>query len=112
MVGIERSGNALRLLKQDDSAPISGYPPEAIVSGELRFALDKRGAATCQLHGDIGGLSELKKDKPDGHVERCRWWLYSAPGDDTLLVEQWGGDYRMLKGKKVGAGTIEMTPAS
>jgi Domain of unknown function (DUF4178) len=112
MVGIERSGGAMRLLKQDESAPISGYPPEAIVSGELRYALDKRGAATCQLHGDIGGLSELKKDRPDGHVERCRWWLYSAPGDDTLLVEQWGGDYRMLKGKKVGGGTIELMPGS
>ena len=24
----------------------------------------------------------MKKDRPTGHVERCRWWLYTAPGDD------------------------------
>ena len=111
--GIERAGaSALRLLAEDAAQQISGYPPEAIVVGDVRYALDKRGTATCALRGDLGGLGTLKKDRPEGHVERCRWWLYAAPGDDTLLVEQWGVDYRVLRGKKVGEGTIDLMPGS
>ncbi len=112
-VGIERTGGGtLRMMTQDDAQAIAGYPPEALVIGEVRYVLDKRGAATCQLHGDVGPLGDLKKDRPAGHVERCRWWLYSAPGEDTLLVEQWGSDYRVLRGKKTGDGTIELIPGS
>jgi hypothetical protein len=113
LVGIERTGaGATRLLVQDDGTPLSGYPPEAIVIGELRYALDKRGVATCVLEGDVGPLGDLKKDRPAGHSERCRWWLYNAPGEHTLLVEQWGADYRMLKGKKILDGTIDLMPGS
>jgi hypothetical protein len=113
VVGIDRaSSTSTRLLTQDETQTITGYPPEALVIGEIRYVLDKRGAATCQLHGDVGPLGDLKKDRPVGHVERCRWWLYSAPGDDTLLVEQWGGDYRVLRGKKVVEGIVELIPGS
>jgi Domain of unknown function (DUF4178) len=113
VVGIERAGTgAMRLLAQDETTQISGYPPEVLVIGDVRYALDKRGAATCALHGDLGALGALKKDRPDGHVERARWWLYTAPGDDTLLLEQWGADYRVLRGKKVGDGTMELIPGS
>ncbi len=113
VVGLERSGaHSTRLLEQDAETHITGYPPEALVVGELRYALDKRGTATCELRGDVGGLGDLKKDRPEGHVERCRWWLYSAPGDDTLVVEQWGSDYRVLRGNKVGDGVIELMQAS
>jgi hypothetical protein len=113
LMGIERAASSsTRLLTQDDATPITGYPPEAIVIGDIRYVLDKRGAATCQLFGDVGSLGALKKDRPAGHVERCRWWLYGAPGDDTLLVEQWGSDYRVLRGKKVVDGTIELIPGS
>jgi hypothetical protein len=111
--GIERTGaGSLRLLAEDDATPIAGYPPEALVVGEIRYALDKRGTATCSLRGDLGGLGGLKKDRLEGNVERCRWWLYAAPGEDTLLVEQWGSDYRVLRGKKVGDGTIDLIPGS
>jgi len=113
IVGLERSGaGAMRLLKQDSTTHISGYPPEAVVIGDLRYMLDKRGTANCELRGDVGGLGEAKKDRPEGHVERCRWWLYSAPGDDSLLVEQWGADYRVLTGKKIGDGVVELMPGS
>lgn len=113
VVGIDRaSASSSRLLAQDTSMPISGYPPEALVLGEVRYILDKRGAATCQLFGELGGLGALTKDRPEGHVERCRWWLYNATGDDTLIVEQWGNDYRMLRGKRVGDGTVELIPGS
>ena len=113
VVGIERTGaGATRLLVQDDQQQLSGYPPEALVIGDVRYALDKRGAATCELRGDLGSLGDLKKDRPENHVERCRWWLYSAPGDDTLLVEQWGAGFRVLRGKKVGDATIDLIPGS
>jgi hypothetical protein len=113
IVGIERTGGgAIRLLTEDETQSISGYPPEALVIGEVRYALDKRGAATCKLAGDVGSLGDLKKDRPSSHVERCRWWLYAAPGDDTVLVEQWGADYRVLRGKKIGDGIVELIPGS
>jgi hypothetical protein len=113
VIGIERTGaGAVRLLVQDDATQISGYPPEVLVIDDVRYALDKRGAATCALHGDLGALGALQKGRPDGHVERARWWLYAAPGDDTLLLEQWGADYRVLKGKKIGDGTFELIPGS
>ncbi len=113
VVGIERTGaSSLRLLTQDEATQIAGYPPEVLVIGEVRYTLDKRGAATCTLSGELGPLGALKKDRPDGHVERARWWLYAAPGDDTLLLEQWGADYRVLRGKKIGEGTIELIPGS
>lgn len=113
VVGIERAGTApTRLMTVDAAIDMSGYPPEAIVAGEARFTLDKRGTATCKLTGDVGGLGALKGDRPDGSVERCRWWLYSAPGDDTLIVEQWGADYRVLRGAKVNEGTIDLIPGS
>jgi hypothetical protein len=112
VLGLERVGATQRMLTVDASTPITGYPPEALVIGETRFVQDKRGTATCALHGELGALAELKKGRPDGHVERCRWWLYTAPGDDTLVVEQWGSDYRVLRGKKVGDGMMELIPGS
>jgi hypothetical protein len=113
VMGIERaSANSMRLLGQDASHPLTGYPPEALVIEDVRYVLDKRGAATCSLFGDVGGLGALKAGRPEGHVERCRWWLYNATGEDTLIVEQWGNDYRLLRGKKVGDGTVELIPGS
>lgn len=112
VVGLERIGNEqIRVLAQDPTE-ISGYPPEALVIGDVRYALDKRGTATCRVSGDLGNLLGARTGKPEGSVERCRWWLYSAPGDDTVVLEQWGQDYRVLKGKKVNAGTIELIPGS
>lgn len=112
VMGIERTGSGTPRLMATDSTQITGYPPEALVIGEVRYTLDKRGTATCKLSGDVGGLGGLKKDRPENHVERCRWWLYSAPGDDSMIVEQWGDDYRVLRGKKVDGGTIDLIPGS
>src|SRR5690348_13046464 len=40
VVGIERTGaGATRMLQLDESTPISGYPPEAIVIGDVRYTL-------------------------------------------------------------------------
>lgn len=112
VVGLERVGNEQVRLLAADPTEISGFPSEALVIGEVRFALDKRGTATCKVSGDLGNLLGARQGKLEGSVERCRWWLYSAPGDDTVVLEQWGSDYRVLKGKKVAAGTIELIPGS
>ena len=113
VIGIERvSASSLRLLTQDVETQISGYPPEALVIGEVRYMLDKRGTASVQMFGDVGSLSALRKGRPEGHTERCRWWLYNAPGEDTMIVEQWGSDFRVLSGKRVGDGIIELIPGS
>jgi hypothetical protein len=113
VIGIERVGvTPVRLLEQDAETDVSGYPPEVLVVGELRYALDKRGTATAKLAGDLGALSAGKPKEAAGAVERCRWWLYNAAGDDTLVLEQWGGEYRVLRGKKVGTDTIDLIPGS
>lgn len=113
VAGLERVGSQhVRVLEHDTATDIAGYPPEALVIGDVRFALDKRGNATAKLHGDLGNLLGSKTATPEGHVERCRWWLYSASGDDTVVLEQWGADYRVLKGKKVSGDTIDLIPGS
>jgi hypothetical protein len=113
LVGIERTGgNRSRLLKIDASIAVSGYPPESLLVDDIRFALDKRGNATCKMTGDVGALGDMRKDRLERHAERCRWWLYSADAQDSILIEQFGADYRCLRGKKIGLTTIELIPGS
>ncbi len=112
VVGIERTGSQVVRMLTADATDVAGYPPEVLVVGDVRFTLDKRGTATCKLHGDLGTLRGGKAAKPDGAVERCRWWLYQSSGDDTALIEQWGADYRVLRGKKVAGDTIDLIPGS
>lgn len=112
IAGIERSGGGMTRLLTRDEHEVSGYPPEAILLGNVRYSLDKRGNATCNVAGDLGGLAGHKGDRPPAHAERCRWWLYSAPGDDTMVIEQWGADFRVLRGKKVSDTSIDLMPGS
>jgi hypothetical protein len=114
VVGIERSGAApVRVLVHDTETEVAGYPPEVMVIGDTRYNLDKRGTATCKLAGDLALLAGGKHaERPDGHVERCRWWLYNGAGDDTFILEQWGGDFRLLRGRKVSPDTIDLIPGS
>lgn len=113
VVGLERAGTSpVRLLRADDETEIAGYPPEALLIGTIRYALDKRGTATCKLAGDVGQLAGGKGTRPDNAVERCRWWLYNAAGDDTLVLEQWGSDFRLLRGHKISPDTIDLIAGS
>jgi hypothetical protein len=113
LVGLERVGPArVRLLRHDEANAVSGFPPEALVIDEVRYVLDRRGTATCTLAGDLGAMTAMKDPRPASHVERCRWWLYNAAGDDTLVLEQWGDDLRMLRGTRVAAETIDLIPGS
>ncbi len=112
VVGLERVGSEVVRMLRPDPTDVAGYPPEVLVIGEVRFTLDKRGTATCKVAGDVGNLLGARAAKPEGSVERCRWWLYQSPGDDTAVVEQWGSDYRVLRGKKVAGDTIDLIPGS
>ena len=111
LVGLERSGSASkRLLQPSTEVDMNGYPPEVLVIGETRYSFDKRGTATASLDGNTGTLSGGSTG--GSSVHRCRWWSYQAAGDSTLLVEQWGDDYRVLVGRSVGDTELEMMPGS
>jgi hypothetical protein len=113
LVGIERTGgNTARLMQLDSSINVSGYPAESLLVNDVRYTLDKRGNATCKMSGDVGSMSDMRKDRMERHAERCRWWLYSAGAEDSVLVEQFGSDYRCMRGKKIGLTTVELMPGS
>lgn len=111
VVGLERGGSLVaRMVREDASIDIEGFPPEVLLVGDTRFTLDKRGTATARITGETG-----LQDQPAAGAEavaRCRWWLYETPGDDTLVVEQWGDEYRTLRGVKVNPGLIDLMPGS
>jgi hypothetical protein len=106
------SQTSLRLMRNEDEVEVSGYPPETLHADDVRFTLDKRGTATAHFRGDLGNMPGKRGQTRPDTVDRCRWWRYESPGDDTLLVEQWGGEYRVLRGEHVTDGVIEMIPGS
>jgi hypothetical protein len=114
VAGMERlvSKGSIRLLSTDPEMEISGYPPETLVREEVRFNLDTRGTASAKFKGDVGKLPGKRGDPALDTVERCRWWRYESAGDDTLIIEQWSGEYRALRGKRVSIEVIEMIPGS
>lgn len=112
MIGLERIGPVvLRWLELDESLDLAGYPPETLFAGGVRYSLDRRGTASCRFTGDVGRLPGTRSG-PAETVERCRWWKYDAAGDDTLIVEQWSGEYRALRGTKISDALIDLIPGS
>lgn len=112
LVGLDRSsGASKRLLQLSKEIDLNGYPPEQLVIGEDKYSFDKRGTATASLDGQTGTLSG-GSEAGKASVHRCRWWSYQAAGEKTLLVEQWGDDYRVLVGRRVGDTDLEMMPGS
>ncbi|HLU66025.1 MAG TPA: DUF4178 domain-containing protein [Kofleriaceae bacterium] len=112
VAGMDRAGQgALLLLEPDPSIEVGSYPPEAIAAGERRYLLERRGTATVRIEGDAGGLPAAPPGGPPT-VLRCRWWRYAAAGDARILVEQWGQDFRTLRGAELGAGAVELMPGS
>ena len=109
VVGLERGGSTrVRVLAEDPSLEVSGYPPDVLVAGEQRYAQERRGTATATIHGNTG----LAASRQPGTAERCRWWLYEAPGDDTMVVEKWSDIYRVLRGKTINAALVDLIPGS
>lgn len=108
IVGLER-GSALtvRLLDVAKDVELSGYPPETLDVGGTSYKLAGRGTATATFAGDLEGLAT-----PEGGTARCRWWKYTAPGELSLVVEQWGEIYRTLRGETVRADDVELLGAT
>ncbi len=112
VVGMERLGPMkIRLLQVDTESDLNGYPPEIMIQNDVRHELQRRGTASARFVGEIGPLIGALK-KSGATVERCRWWRYEGPGDETLIVEQWGGEYRVLYGTRLVDGMIELIPGS
>jgi hypothetical protein len=114
IAGMERLGSSdsVRLVNRDTELELSGYPPESLSVGDVRFSLDKRGTATARFRGDLGKMPGKQGDPALDTVERCRWWRYESAGDATMIVEQWSGEYRVLRGTRVGDGVLDMIPGS
>ena len=91
---------------------LGGYPPDVLVAGEQRYQLERRGTATVKLLGDAGALPGTRRGLGPESVMRCRWWRYQAAGPDCIVVEQWGGDFRVLRGAAVPDGQLELMPGS
>ena len=110
VVGMERSGSFIIRLMDDLDLDIDGYPPETLLVGDTRYNQDKRGSATVTMKGETG----LGRPRSDGleTAERVRWWLYDTAGDDSLIVEQWGDTFRVVRGSRIARDTIEMMPGS
>jgi len=112
VVGMDRVGStAVRMMELDDQVDVGGYPPEALSADGKRYQLERRGTATVKVVGDAGVVPGSKDLAPES-VLRCRWWRYQAAGPDCLLVEQWGGDFRVLRGMTVPDADIDLMPGS
>jgi hypothetical protein len=112
VVGMDRVGStSVRVMQSDDSVDLGGYPPEALEAGGKRYQLERRGTATVKVTGDTGAVPGGKDLAPES-VLRCRWWRYQAAGPDCLLVEQWGGDFRVLRGVAVPDDDVDLMPGS
>jgi hypothetical protein len=108
IVGLERgSGMTVRFLELARDVELSGYPPESLETGGSAYKLSGRGTATATFQGELPGLPSV-----DGGSARCRWWKYSAAGEATLIVEQWGETYRALRGDSVRPDEVDLLGAS
>lgn len=114
VAGMERLGSkdSIRLLVTDSDMELSGYPPETLVRDDVRFNLETRGTASAKFAGDVGKLPGKRGDPSLDTVERCRWWRYESVGDDSLIIEQWSGEYRAMRGKRISRELVEMIPGS
>ena len=70
-----------------------------------------RGTATAKVMGDAGALKQSNKPAKESTL-RCRWWTYETAGPKTVVVEQWGGVYRVLAGETIEPSDLELIPGS
>jgi hypothetical protein len=112
VVGMDRTGaSGARMLEDDRDIEVGGYPPEVLVVGDKRYPLERRGTATVTITGDVGAIPGSRGLAPES-VLRCRWWRYQAAGPDTILVEQWGSDFRSLRGTAIPDADLDLMPGS
>ncbi len=112
VIGMDRIGSTtIRVMQPDDKVDVGGYPPEVIESGGKRFQLERRGTATVKIIGDAGPIPATKDLAPES-ILRCRWWRYNTAGPDCIIVEQWGGDFRVLRGLAVPDDDVDLMQGS
>jgi hypothetical protein len=112
VVALERTGpTTVRVLKVAAGLSLTGYPPESLEHEGVSYKLAQRGTATTLVNGQVGELPGVKGVVRDLGA-RCRWWRYSAAGDKTLLVEQWGESYRALVGETVRPEDVDLLSGS
>jgi len=112
LIGLERGGAvSLRMLAEDHDTHISGYPPANLIAGGTSFSQEMRGTANATVAGDAGSLPGTNASGTDS-VMRCRWWRYETAGNQALVVEQWGGMYRVLRGEMLRSDDLELMPGS
>jgi hypothetical protein len=101
---------AVQLLALTRDTDLSGRPPDAVLIGGIRYALKRRGNANAAFDGNVGEISDHRGD--GGNVIRCQFWLYGGAGTDTLIVERWGDQTRVLVGQELIPGVYEFLPGS
>jgi len=112
VIGLDRgAGMNVRVLRPASGVELSGYPPESLAVGDVRYKLAKRGTATASFQGEIGAHVPAKGVAAGGSL-RCRWWRYQAPGEKCLVVEQWGDAYRALAGESINPDELELLAGS
>ncbi len=111
IVGLERGATmTVRMLDPTRELDLSGYPPETVQLGGTTYKLGGRGTATASFQGDLEGLPS--QTGAEGGAARCRWWKYTAAGEGTLVVEQWGETYRALRGETVRPDDVDLLGAT
>jgi hypothetical protein len=111
VVALERTGPAtIRVMTRADLA-LTGYPPESISHAGVDYRLAQRGTASAVLSGQLTGVPGVPAAVKALSL-RCRWWRYGAAGEKTLLVEQWGEEYRALVGELVKVEDVDLLSAS
>lgn len=112
LVGLERGPTmTVRMLKDAPDVELSGYPPESITREGATFKMAGRGNATLTIEGNLHGVPGAKGIAP-GSSLRARWWRYQAAGEKTLIVEQWGDQYRAMVGEALKPDDIDLLAAS
>lgn len=109
LVGLERVGADTVRVADVTDLDVSGYPPETMVVDGTRYNLDKRGTATAKATGETDVISG---NLSSNSVHRCRWWRYEGTGGKCLIIEQWGDDFRTLRGETIRISDLEMLPGS
>ncbi len=111
-IGIERNAQGMTRFLKEDSYETLGHPPDKILHNNHQLTMQKKGSATCTFDGEIVGLQGLGNTALPTSAARCRWWLYEAPGEITMILEQWGEDFRALYGNNLDFSSLDFLPGS
>jgi hypothetical protein len=111
LIGLSRGPSLSAALLGQVKLALAGHPGDNLEHEGVAYRLDKNGAATVTLDGDLGDLPG-KSSRGTGSSQRCRWWRYAGPEGKCLVVEKWGDDFRSLAGADIPAEDVDLLGAS